>query len=242
MPRRFTLTLAVAGVVTLSACSAVEGLRDDSDPSPETSAEDLVLDTGDIPPEGGWTELDGEDLESAVADHIPPEDGVTFEPSECEEAALVTKDDDGEPADFSGAAGTTTDGTGNSVLAVITGGRSVEDLREAREECSDLTTVAEGREITADEEVSDGPDIEGADDSFELTGSYETEAEDADRSSTITRYGIVAEVRGTLVVVMVNAAEDPESESADTLPISDSAKAEAADVANAQVDRVVSAS
>ncbi len=240
MPHRSTLALTVAGVLALSACSALEGLRDDSEPPPEASAEELVLDAEDFPQGEGWETLDGEDLERAVADHIPPEDGVTFGPSECEEAALVTKDDEGESADFAGAAGLTTDGTGNAALAVITDGRALEDLREAREDCSGMTTDSEDATVTTDEEVSDGPDIEGADDSFELFGSYESEGEDG--SSTITRYGIVAEVRGTLVVVMVNAAEDPESESMDTVPISDRARAEAAEVVDAQVDRVASAS
>lgn len=242
MPHRATLALTVAGVLALSACSAVEGLRDDSEPPPEASAEELVLDSQDIPEGEGWETLDGEDLERAVADHVPPEDGVTFEPSECEEAALVTKDDEGESADFAGAAGTTTDGTGTPALAVVKDGRTLEDLREAREDCSGMTTDSEDIVVTMDEDVSDGPDIEGADDSFELFGTYESESKDADRDSTITRYGIVAEVRGTLVVVMVNAANDEESESMDTVTISDRAKAEAVAVVDAQVDRVVSAS
>ena len=242
MPHRATLALTVAGVLAFSACSAVEGLRDDSEPPPEASAEELVLDSQDIPEGEGWETLDGEDLERAVADHVLPEDGVTFEPSECEEAALVTKDDEGESADFAGAAGTTTDGTGTPALAVVKDGRTLEDLREAREDCSGMTTDSEDIVVTMDEDVSDGPDIEGADDSFELFGTYESESKDADRDSTITRYGIVAEVRGTLVVVMVNAANDEESESMDTVTISDRAKAEAVAVVDAQVDRVVSAS
>lgn len=242
MPRRSTLTLTVAGVVALSACSVVEGIREDSEPPPETSAEELVLDAEDIPAGEGWDGLDGDDLERAVADHIAPEDAVAFEPSECEEAALVTKDDEGESADFSGATGTTSDGTGNPALAVIKDGRTLEDLRGAREDCSGMTTDADDFTVTMDEDVSDGPDIEGADDSFELFGSYETEAQKPERNNTITRYGIVAQVRGTLVVVMVNAVEDEESESMDTVTISDEAKAEAAEVATAQVDRVASAS
>lgn len=242
MPYRSTLALTVASVLALSACSAVEGLRDDSEPPPEASAEELVLDSQDLPAGEGWETLDGENLERAVADHAAPEDGVTFDPSECEEAALVTKDDEGESADVAGAAGTTTDGTGTPALAVVKNGRTLEDLREAREDCSGMTTHSEEATTTMDEEVSDGPDIEGADDSFELFGSYASKAQGAGSDSTITRYGIVAEVRGTLVVVMVNGVTDEESESMDTLTISDEAKAEAAEVVRDQVDRVASAS
>lgn len=242
MPHRATLALTVAGVLALSACSAVEGLRDDSEPPPEASAEELVLDSQDLPEGEGWETLDGEDLERAVADHVLPEDGVTFDPPECEEAALVTKDDEGESADFAGAAGTTTDGTGTPALAVVKDGRTLEDLREAREDCSGMTTDSEDIAVTMDEDVSDGPDIEGADDSFELFGTYESESKDAGSDSTITRYGIVAEVRGTLVVVMVNGVTDEDSESMDSLTISDEAKAEAAEIVQDQVDRVASAS
>ena len=241
MPYRSTLALTVAGVLALSACSVVEGLRDDSEPPPEASAEELLLDSQDLPAGEGWETLDGENLERAVADHIAPEDGVTFDPSECEEAALVTKDDEGESADVAGVAGTSTDGTGTPVLAVIKDGRALEDLREAREDCSGMTTDSEEAKITMDEEMSDGPSIEGAD-SFELVGSYASELHGHGSDSTVTRYGIVAEVRGTLVVVMVNGVIDEDSESMDTLTISDEAKAEAAEVVQTQVDRVASAS
>lgn len=190
----------------------------------------------------GWDHPDEENLERAVADHIAPEEGVDFEPSECEEAALVTRDEDGETADVAGVIGTSSDGTGHPALAVIGEGRTLEDLREAREDCSEMRTNGEGFTVTMDEEVSDGPAIEGVDDSFELFGSHETTEQDGGQGSTITRYGVIAEVRGVLVVVMVNAADDEESTSEGTVTISDGAKEEALEVVTAQVDRVASAS
>lgn len=233
---RHTLLVAVAvAAMSLSSCSVVaDVVSEETDPPPESSAEELLLDPRSVPVGDSWSPIDTDKLESAVADH--PLEEVTIEPADCAEAALVTRGPDGAETDFAGLSGASSDDTGAPVLTVITGGRSVEDLREAREECDDLTARAGDFTMTHEEEVFDGPEVSGADASFILEGEYDTTTERSTNSAS--RYGVVASVRDTLVVVMVNAAPVEDSDEYEAQPISEDAKAEAIEIVEAQVTRI----
>lgn len=204
---------------------------------PQASAADLVLPEDDISSGTDWKAEEGDDLEILVADHPPSEDGSSVEPASCAEAALVTKGPDGADTDFAGAVGKSTDDTGHLILAVVTEPRSVDDLRTTREKCSKITARRPDLQLTVTESVSDGPGISGADDSFVLRGTYEV---DGPSKRSFTRYGVVAEVRDTLVVVMVNP-DGEEDERERTSTMSDEATSEAVSVATQQVDRIAAA-
>lgn len=238
MHRRPILALSLAATVTLSSCSVVEDLTGpDPQPPPSASAEELVLDS--VLTGTSWDSQDEQTLEDLVADH-PEEGDATIEPEECAGAALVTADEDGQRAEIAGLTGATEDGTALPVLVVVKGGRSVEDLREAREDCLEMTVTAEDHTSEQEEEVRDGPEIDGADDSFELEGTYKSVPEEGE-PTTLERYGIVAEVRGVLVVVMANPDYEDE-DSTVTLPINDATKQAVAEVVRAQVDKIRTAS
>lgn len=185
-----------------------------------------------------WRAEQGRALEDQVADHPRTSDGGRVEPPGCAEAALVTKGPDGAETDFAGATGTSSDETGSPVLVVVTDGRSAADLRAARERCAKFTAKAPDRELTMTEEVSEGPDIPGADESFALTSTYEL---DGHRGNAFTRYGIVAEVRQTLVVVMVNPEDTDHGDDSTRSTVSDAAKGEARTLVTEQVDRIAAA-
>ena len=231
MHRRPILALSLAATVTLSSCSVVEDLTG-PEPAPSASAEELVLDP--VPVGADWESPDDQTLEDSVADH-PEEGDATIEPEECAGAALVTADEDGQRAEIAGRTGRTEDGTALPVLVVVKGGRSVEELREAREDCLEMTVTAEDHTSEQKEEVGDGPEIEGADDSFQLEGAYDTDPEG--EANTLERYGIVAEVRGVLVVVMANPDYENEDSLA-TFPINDATKKEVREIVAAQVDKI----
>lgn len=241
MHRRSTLALALAATVTLCSCSAVEDLTGpEPEPAPSASAEELLHD--DVPVGTDWHTVEGQDLEDAVADH-PKASQATIEPEECTDAALVTDDEDGQRAEIAGKGWTTEDGTALPVLAVVKDGRSVDDLREAREDCGEMTATPKDQDedvtLEFEEEVDDGPEIDGADDSFELDGTYGTSTERSEGNG-LERYGIVAEVRGVLVVVMANPDTEDE-DSGKTHPINDATRAEAAEVVETQVQEVLAA-
>lgn len=254
MPRRLAPVLALTGVLGMASCSLVEAARDDpssasssasSSPSsssntqpPKDSAKDLSLPVDDITVGDDWRAEQGRALENLVADHPRPRDGGTVKPSECTDAALVTRGPDGSDTEFAGATGKSSDDTGHHVLAVIKDGRGVDDLRTARERCSRITAIQPRQTMTVTETVSDGPTISGADESFALNGTYEI---GGPTGNTFTRYGIVAEVRGTLVVVMVNPDDATSDRSHTTTIMSDEAKAEAAELVTTQIDRVLTA-
>lgn len=234
MHRRPILALALAAGLTLSSCSVVEDLTGpDPEPAPSAGAEDLLLES--VPEGEDWRPLGGDDLEDAVADHAKAGE-ATIEPEECVDAALVTDDADGERAEIAGRTGKTEDGTALPVLAVIVDGRSAADLREAREDCLEMTVTADGYTSEDTEEVHDGPQIDGADESFELEGTYETSFEEGG-GNTLERYGVVAEVRGVLVVVMANP-DYADEEDRRTLPINDATKEAVAEIVTAQVAEI----
>lgn len=199
---------------------------------------DLVLPVDDIPDGTKWQAQRGDSLEEQLGDHPATEDGGIVDPRECTEAALVTRGPDGADTDFAGASGSSSDGTALPALAVITDGRTIDDLRSAREECSETTARRDGMTMTLTESVADGPDIQGAETSFAFDGTYEV---DGGTPQTFDRYGIVAEVRDTLVVVVINPNDHTFDGKHTTTTLSARAKGEAATIATAQVERIASA-
>ncbi len=255
MPHRLAPALALVGVLGVASCSLIDGGSDPGSSSsssssptsaspassarpPQAPVADLVLPEDDISSGEDWRAEQGQELEVLVADHPPSSEGGAVEPARCAEAALVTKGPDGADTDFAGAVGTSSDDTGAPVLVVVTDGRSAADLRTARERCAKFTAKAPDRELTMTEEVSEGPDIPGADESFALNSTYEL---DGHRGNALTRYGIVAEVRQTLVVVMVNPEDTDHGDDATTTTVSDAAKGEAVTLVTQQVDRIAAA-
>lgn len=244
MTRRPLLTAVTAAALALGACtSSGEGEdpppEDTSEPTttPTASAADLLLE--EVPVGDGWASLEAEQVEDAYADR-PPGSGVTFDPEDCADAALLTEDEEGSTADVAGLGGTTGKDTALPVLAVVREGYSAGDLRDAREDCATMTVTTGEYTSEQREEIGDGPEIEGADESFAFEGTYVTSSTGGGQDNSFTRYGIVAEVRETLVVVVANPEfEDPNTTT--TRPITQETEEQVAKIAQAQVTEITEA-
>lgn len=241
MTRRPLLTAVTAAALTLASCtgSGEDTEREDTEQStttPSASAADLILEN--VPVGEDWTSLEPERVEDAFGDR-PTGDGVTTDPEECAGAAL-TETEEGDQADVAGLGGTAEDGTALPVLAVVRDGRSAGDLRDVREDCATMTVTTGEYTSEQREEVGDGPQIEGADESFAFEGTYVTTATGGGKDNSVTRYGIVAEVRETVVVVVANPEfDDPNTET--TYPITQETEEDVAKIARAQVREITEA-
>ena len=244
MPRRAVTALVLATMLVLSSCSRVVDVVDDvrggDDPPPETALTDLLLDPGQVPVGEDFEPLAQEDLVPATADH--PGDVATISPERCRTAGDVMHVEDGE-TERVGLSGTSSDPDVLVNMAVVTGGRPIEEIRPGREECAhfeiEYTTDSTTYRFTHEEDLTDGPDIEGADESFVFDNVWEGSKANGEESEHTPRYGVIAETRGVLVLAVTNPRTHEESGTYD--PISDRVKADVNQLVGAQASRIADA-
>lgn len=246
MPRRAGTALVLATTLVLSSCSSVVEAVDDvvgeDDPSPPTTAvTDLLLDPGQVPVGEDFTSLAKEDLVPATADH--PGDDADIDPEECRSAGDVMHVEDSQTR-RAGLSGTSSDPDVLINLAVVGGGRSIKKIRQGREDCAhfevEFTTDSSTYRFTHEEDLTDGPEIEGADESFVFDNVWEGSGSGEQTEEHTPRYGVIAETRGVLVLAVTNPAGHEESGTYD--PISDRVKADVHQLVGAQASRIANAS
>lgn len=238
MSRSITLAFIAVGVLSVSACSAVGDLTAPDQPAPTYSAAGLTMAGDDVPVGSGWVEVDtlppGWFVESAGS----PDETIT--PASCPDQRDPLLGPDGHPADASGLMGLASDGTTQVQVAVVKDGRSAEELRSAREDCDEVTVTGTGYTFTEIEDIDDGPEVDGASETLELTGTWRAEVAGDDTEHTIHLQGLIAEVRGTLVVVR-GTPMPPDPDSIDTPEVSDETAADMEEILTAQVAEIVDA-
>lgn len=238
MSRRIALALIAVSALALSACSVVSDLTAPDQPAPTYSASGLTLSASDVPTGSGWVEVDTLPPGWFVESTGSPDQ--TIDPSSCPHERDPLLDADGQEADASGLKGLTSDGTTQVQLAIIKDGRTLDDLRAAREECDEVTVKSSGNTFTQSEDIGDGPDVDGADETLEFSATWRADITGDDTEHTMHLRGLIAEVRGTLVVVLaVPSSSDPVG--FDTPEVSDGTAVELEQILTAQVAEIVNA-
>lgn len=211
--RRLGITLILGAALATAACSSSEPAEEQapsavSEPTSEAgsaddeatgqerpvgSSQELLLTAEEIPAGDGFQAMPQDAVEQVQGNMaIPP--GATIEPPECAESADVTSAfaTDGESAMITG------NGAAGLIVAdvVVKGGSSLSEIRDAHEKCGQVRYSGDGVAYEGTTEVSDGPRIEGADEtvSFTITAS----ADSAGMNFTVNQYG-VAEDRKSVV-------------------------------------------
>ena len=235
MGRRALLALIASTALVASSCSSVEGITGSDDPSPTHSSKGLLLTAEDVPGGDEWQEVDGITLEGHLMDNPAETLGVEIDPPGCTDDGSITEPRASGDADVAGLLNASMGETTDVLIVVLKGARSADAVRDAREPCDGATLSNAQIVVRQTETVSDGPDVEGSDNSFALDTTW-SPATGGTSQAALTRYTLVAEIRETLAVVVITT-----DATASETSISDDVKAEAVVMLTAQVDEIASA-
>lgn len=219
----------------VTSCALLPGLGEPSAPEPTYSSSGLLLSPTEVPGGGSWHEIDTEMAQVHFSERPTDHDSQTIEPPECIESRTITVPREGADVDLAALRLQERSGAESRVLAVVKGARSVDEIKDAREDCDRMTLDYETHVAKQTESVQDGPDIEGAEDTITIDTAWSTEM-DGQTAPIIVDRTLVAEVRQTLVVSRVTLQTQGTG-----LQISDELKAEADEALRVQVDKVVKA-
>lgn len=187
---------------TSDAGSAVDEAANGQEP-PIGSSQELLLTAEEIPAGDGFQAMPQDAVEQVQGNMaIPP--GVTIEPPECAESADVTTAfvTDGESAMIAG------NGAGGTLMladVVVKGGSPLSEIRDAHANCGQVRYSGDGVSYEGTTEVSDGPRIEGADETLSFTTTASTDA--AGMNFTVNQYGVAGEVRGVRFLVSASSLD-----------------------------------